>query len=46
MQQALRDLGYYTGGTDGVFGDATRVAVVAFQTANGLAPTARRTAPC
>ena len=39
MQQALRDLGYYTGGTDGVFGDATRVAVVAFQTANGLAPT-------
>ena len=31
MQQALRDLGYYTGGTDGVFGDATRVAVVAFQ---------------
>ena len=36
MQQALRDLGYYEGEADGVFGDATRLAVMAFQTANGL----------
>ena len=36
MQQALRDLGYYEGEPDGVFGDATRLAVMAFQTANGL----------
>ena len=39
MQRALRDLGYYTGEADGVFGDGTRAAVTAFQTANGLAPT-------
>ena len=39
MQEALRELGYYGGTRDGVFGDATRVAVMAFQTANGLAPT-------
>ena len=38
-QEALRELGYYGGTRDGVFGDATRVAVMAFQTANGLAPT-------
>ena len=37
MQRALRDLGYYQGQTDGVFGEGTRAAVTAFQTANGLA---------
>ena len=37
MQRALRDLGYYQGQADGVFGEGTRAAVTAFQTANGLA---------
>ena len=39
MQSALRELGYYEGEADGVFGDGTRRAVMAFQTANGLAAT-------
>lgn len=36
LQEGLRALGYYNGEADGVFGDATRLAVMAFQTANGL----------
>ena len=39
MQHALGEKGYYQGQSDGVFGDGTRQAVVAFQTANGLAAT-------
>lgn len=36
LQEGLRALGYYSGEADGVYGDATRLAVMAFQTANGL----------
>ena len=36
MQKALTGLGYGTGGTDGKFGNATLVAVKAFQQANKL----------
>ena len=36
MQQRLKDLGYYTGSVDGVFGQGTENAVKAFQRANGL----------
>lgn len=36
MQERLIELGYYAGKADGVFGDGTRRAVTAFQTANGL----------
>ena len=39
LQQALRDLGYFSQECDGVFGDATRAAVERFQQANGLNPT-------
>lgn len=36
IQQRLKDLGYYSGSVDGIYGNATRNAVVAFQKANGL----------
>lgn len=36
IQQKLKDLGYYLGSVDGIYGNATRNAVVAFQKANGL----------
>lgn len=36
LQQALKNKGYYSGSVDGSFGSATTVAVVAFQTAQGL----------
>lgn len=35
MQTRLKSLGYLTGTADGSFGDATKAAVIAFQTANG-----------
>ncbi len=37
LQQLLTQLGYSTGGVDGVFGPATRSAVIRFQAQNGLA---------
>ena len=37
LQQALKELGFYSGKADGVFGSGTRSAVVAFQMKNGLA---------
>lgn len=36
IQTRLKDWGYYTGTVDGVYGTATRNAVVAFQRKNGL----------
>lgn len=36
VQQKLKELGYYSGSVDGVYGQGTRNAVVAFQKANGL----------
>ena len=36
LQQKLRDLGYYQGTPDGVFGPGTRTAVASFQSANNL----------
>ena len=36
MQQRLKDLGYLSGSADGAFGQGTKAAVIAFQTANGL----------
>ena len=36
IQARLRELGYYGGETDGLYGDSTFLAVVAFQRANGL----------
>lgn len=36
VQQKLKELGYYTGSVDGVYGQGTRSAVIAFQKANGL----------
>ncbi len=36
MQQRLSELGYDPGGADGIFGEATRTAVQAFQRRNGL----------
>lgn len=36
IQQKLKDLGYYFGSVDGIYGNVTRNAVVAFQKANGL----------
>lgn len=36
MQTRLKSLGYLTGTVDGSFGDATKAAVIAFQTANGI----------
>ena len=39
LQQALKELGFYSGKPDGIFGSGTRSAVVAFQLKNGLAQT-------
>ena len=36
VQRRLKQWGYYTGAVDGVFGSATRRAVIAFQKKNGL----------
>lgn len=36
LQRKLRELGYFTGECDGMFGDATLAAVMMFQMANGL----------
>ncbi len=36
MQKRLKELGYLSGSADGSFGTATKAAVIAFQTANGL----------
>ena len=36
MQQRLIEYGYFTGAADGVFGDATQMAVQRFQMVNGL----------
>lgn len=36
MQQRLIEYGYFTGQSDGVFGDATQMAVQRFQMVNGL----------
>lgn len=36
IQQKLKDLGYYNGSVDGIYGPKTRSSVVAFQKANGL----------
>lgn len=43
MQQALKDLGYYSGNTDGVFDDATSEAVKCFTKVNGIGETATAT---
>ena len=37
IQQLLKKWGYYDGAVDGIFGTATRNAVIKFQRANGLA---------
>ncbi len=36
MQKRLKALGYLSGSADGAYGQATKAAVIAFQTANGL----------
>lgn len=36
LQNALKLLGFYTGGVDGKFGSGTRAAVIQFQRTNGL----------
>lgn len=36
VQQKLKELGYYTGAVDGIYGKGTRSAVIKFQKANGL----------
>lgn len=36
IQQRLKEWGYYDGAVDGIFGTATRNAVIKFQKANGL----------
>ena len=38
IQNALKGLGYYSGAVDGIYGSATRSAVIAFQRDNGLTP--------
>lgn len=38
VQSLLQRLGYYNGAIDGIFGNNTRNAVIAFQRANGLTP--------
>ena len=39
LQSALKELGFYSGKTDGEFGSGTRSAVTAFQAKNGLSQT-------
>lgn len=39
LQRTLKQLGYFTGSADGVYGDETRAAVCRFQLANGLEET-------
>ena len=39
LQEALKELGFYTGSVDGSFGSGTRGAVTAFQKMNGLSQT-------
>lgn len=39
IQEALQELGFYTGKADGEFGTVTRKAVIAYQKANGLQQT-------
>ena len=39
LQRALDEMGYFSGGCTGEYGDLTRRAVEAFQSANGLEPT-------
>lgn len=39
MQKTLKELGYFSGVCDGVFGEATQLAVQRFQMANGLTET-------
>ena len=36
MQRRLKEYGYFSGSSDGVFGDATQMAVESFQMVNGL----------
>lgn len=36
MQKRLKSLGYLSGSADGSYGQATKAAVIAFQTANGI----------
>lgn len=36
LQRALKDLGYFSGSSDGAYGEATESAVCRFQLANGL----------
>ncbi len=38
IQTLLKEWGYYSGAVDGIFGTATRNAVIKFQKANGLIP--------
>lgn len=38
IQSALKSRGYYTGAIDGIYGSATKSAVMRFQSDNGLAP--------
>ena len=38
LQRALKELGYYSGSIDGVYGESTTGAVAAFQTRNYLTP--------
>lgn len=38
VQQRLKELGFYYGAVDGIFGSGTRSAVVAFQKSKGLTP--------
>lgn len=39
LQRRLKELGYFSGASDGVFGDATMAAIRRFQMANGLTET-------
>lgn len=39
LQTRLKDLGYYPGAIDGIYGNGTRAAVAAFQEASGLTAT-------
>ena len=39
LQQRLIELGYLDGEADGIFGEKTETALIAFQTVNSLEPT-------